>query len=276
MVAAAEQSPYSGQELRQIHSLSDKEIEALQHGDGMGFAKLAELNHYPGPRHVLDLAEQLGLSASQVDATKQLYEEMHSKAVAYGEQLLAAESNIDHAFMDGSISTESLEAALLDIGKIRAQLRFVHLESHLRQTAILTREQISLYDTVRGYKGGEHHHSANTAIHGGDSSLPDPLQAGWKGASVCERLFENSEQRILRCEFPPGAGHERHFHSPHFGYAVAGGRMQITDSGGVRELDLPTGSSYSSKGVDWHEVFNVGDTMSTYLIVESKQQPLER
>ncbi len=100
--------------------------------------------------------------------------------------------------------------------------------------------------------------------------LPDPLQAGWKGVPVCEVLEENSHHRILRCSFPPSTGHERHYHPRHFGYAIAGGRMQITDSSGVREVDLATGSSFSSQGVAWHEVVNVGDSTVVYLIVEPK------
>ncbi len=100
--------------------------------------------------------------------------------------------------------------------------------------------------------------------------LPDPLEAGWDGAPVCENLHEDSEQRILRCTFPPGGGHDRHQHAPHFGYAISGGRMQLTDANGVREVDINAGSSFSSDGVDWHEVRNVGDTTVVYLIVEPK------
>jgi quercetin dioxygenase-like cupin family protein len=98
--------------------------------------------------------------------------------------------------------------------------------------------------------------------------LPDPLEAGWNDAPVCERLHEDSDQRILRCTFPPGVGHERHFHARHFGYALSGGRMRITDANGTREVDLATGSSFTSPGVAWHEAVNVGDTTVTYLIVE--------
>lgn len=99
-------------------------------------------------------------------------------------------------------------------------------------------------------------------------TLPDPLAAGWKGSPVCERLHEDASQRILRCTFPPGVGHDRHYHAPNFGYAVVGGRMRITDSSGTRELDLPTGSSFYSAGTEWHEVLNVGDTTVVYLIIE--------
>ena len=101
--------------------------------------------------------------------------------------------------------------------------------------------------------------------------LPDPLAAGWDGQAVCERLHEDEAQRVLRCTFPPGVGHERHFHAPHFGYVVAGGRMRIASGDGVREVDLPDGYSWSSDGVEWHEVENVGDTTSSYLIVEPKR-----
>ncbi len=102
------------------------------------------------------------------------------------------------------------------------------------------------------------------------AALPDPLEAGWNDAPVCEKLHEDENNRILRCTFPPSIGHERHYHDPHFGYAIAGGRMRITDTSGTREVDLAKGSSFASDGVDWHEVLNVGDTTVLYLIVEPR------
>lgn len=104
----------------------------------------------------------------------------------------------------------------------------------------------------------------------GLTPLPDPLRAGWNGSPVCEKLHEDPGHRVLRCSFPPSVGHERHFHAPHFGFAVSGGRMRISDAGGTREVELATGSSFTSTGVDWHEVVNVGDTTVVYLIVEPK------
>ena len=47
--------------------------------------------------------------------------------------------------------------------------------------------------------------------------LPDPVAATWQGEPVCETLSETAEMRVFRCIFPPGVGHERHFHSRHFG-----------------------------------------------------------
>lgn len=100
--------------------------------------------------------------------------------------------------------------------------------------------------------------------------LPDPLDAGWKGEKVCELSQENKYVRALRCTFPPGVGHERHFHAPHFGYVLAGGRMRITDKSGLAERDLATGASWISDGVEWHEALNIGETTAVYLIVEPK------
>lgn len=103
-----------------------------------------------------------------------------------------------------------------------------------------------------------------------DPPLSDALAAGWRGAKPCELLYETARDRVLRCTFPPGTGHERHFHPRHFGYALSGGRMRITTAGGVREAAIATGSSFSSEGVAWHEALNVGATTVVYLMFEQK------
>lgn len=100
--------------------------------------------------------------------------------------------------------------------------------------------------------------------------LPGPLEAGWQGAAVCDALHDDRHQRILKCTFPPGIGHERHYHDRHFGYTIAGARMRITDADGTREVEVPTGSSFSSGGIEWHEVINVGDSTGVFLIIEPK------
>jgi len=100
--------------------------------------------------------------------------------------------------------------------------------------------------------------------------LPDPLVAGWNGEPVCEVLLENDSIRTLKCSFPPGVGHERHYHKAHFGYALSGSRFRITDSKGIREVDVPTGSNIYNKGIEWHEVLNIGDSTAVFLIIEPK------
>ena len=41
-------SPYAGEQGREIKALSTKDIDDLTQGRGMGLAKAAELNRYPG------------------------------------------------------------------------------------------------------------------------------------------------------------------------------------------------------------------------------------
>lgn len=163
---ASDQSPYSGEELRSIKSLSPQEVESLKSGKGMGFAKAAELNHYPGPKHVLELAEDLSLTSFQVAETTALFEEMQARAVKLGEELLNAELALDQDFENATVSPESLERALLEIGQIRARLRYVHLEAHLRQKRLLSAEQIMKYDESRGYRGSRHDHGKHHATSG--------------------------------------------------------------------------------------------------------------
>ncbi|WP_179005080.1 cupin domain-containing protein [Winogradskyella forsetii] len=100
--------------------------------------------------------------------------------------------------------------------------------------------------------------------------LPDPLEAGWKGEAVCEVLEDNKELRVLKCTFEPGVGHEKHYHNPHVGYTLAGGKFRITDETGTREVNVPTGYTFSKDSITAHEVLNIGETTSVYLIMEYK------
>ncbi|MCP4459738.1 MAG: cupin domain-containing protein [Cytophagales bacterium] len=102
-----------------------------------------------------------------------------------------------------------------------------------------------------------------------ENKLPDPLEAGWQGELVCEVLFESDELRVLKCTFPPGVGHEKHYHAPHFGYTLAGSKFRITDDSGEREVNVPTNSSFKNQEIT-HEVVNVGDSTAMFLIIEPK------
>jgi hypothetical protein len=101
-------------------------------------------------------------------------------------------------------------------------------------------------------------------------SLPDPLEAGWNNQSVCEVLEDNEKVRVLKCTFPPGVGHEKHYHNPYFGYTLQGSKFRLKDSEGTREVDIPTGLDFYNKGIQWHEVLNIGDSTAVFLIIESK------
>ena len=100
--------------------------------------------------------------------------------------------------------------------------------------------------------------------------LPDPLEAGWEGNKVCEVLHENSKLRVLKCTFPPDVGHETHYHEPHVGYTLSGGTFKIDDAEGIREVSIPDGYSWSRDTISTHTVKNIGNTTSTFLIIEYK------
>ena len=156
------ESPYKGQQHRSIKALSQNDIDGYLQGKGMGFAKAAELNHYPGPRHVLDLSEKLELSEEQLKQTQTLFNSMQTNAKIFGKQLIEHEQELDGLFAQGSINKKSLEKILQDIGAIQAQLRNVHLSTHLEQKQLLNNHQIVMYDRIRGYgTNGSHNHSHN-------------------------------------------------------------------------------------------------------------------
>ncbi|WKD85107.1 hypothetical protein KCTC32516_00446 [Polaribacter huanghezhanensis] len=102
------------------------------------------------------------------------------------------------------------------------------------------------------------------------TTLPDPYEAGWKGKKVCEVLQDNTKLRVLKCTFPPGVGHEKHYHNTHFGYTITGSKFRITTTDGIKEVDVPTGSNFSNEGITTHEVLNIGDKTAVFLIIEPK------
>lgn len=153
-------SPYAGQEARTIKALSAEDIEALRTGQGMGFAKAAELNGYPGPAHVLALAEQLQLTPEQLSKTRAIEASMRAKAKTIGAELIDAEAQLDGLFVSKQIDDQSLQASLQHIADLQSELRQAHLEAHLQQTAILSAAQTARYVELRGYG-----HPQNQTMH---------------------------------------------------------------------------------------------------------------
>lgn len=101
-------------------------------------------------------------------------------------------------------------------------------------------------------------------------SLPHAFDAGWRGQKTCEILFEDETTRVGRCVFPPGIGHEKHYHNPHFGYVLEGGTLLIRDDKGERKASTIAGATWSTSAITVHEAVNIGDTTTSYLIVEPK------
>ena len=146
-------SSYAGQESRSIKALSQEEIAALRNGEGMGMAKAAELNGYPGPLHVLALVPDLRLTETQISQVTAIRDRMSAAALPLRAELIERERLLDRLFAQSQITPERLMAETAAIGEIQGRLRAVHLAAHLETRRILSAEQVAQYNKLRGYDG---------------------------------------------------------------------------------------------------------------------------
>jgi Spy/CpxP family protein refolding chaperone len=157
-------SPYVGFETREVKTLSTERQEGLKRGAGLGYALAAELNGYPGPMHVLELADQLGLDADQKKRAFVIMEKMRKDAISTGEALIAAEAHLDRLFQLKQVTYDRVEAQTAVVAVQDARLRAIHLNAHLATAEILTVEQRESYERLRGYgKSAEGGHGGHTA-----------------------------------------------------------------------------------------------------------------
>jgi hypothetical protein len=144
-------SPYMSHTDRDIKALSTGEVEGLLEGEGMGFALAAELNGYPGPKHVLELAADLALSDDQRARTQEIFEAMQVEAREIGMRVVHGERMLDMAFAEGSVSTESIARHTRSVAEARGALRAAHLTAHLAMMDVLSDDQVTRYRVLRDY-----------------------------------------------------------------------------------------------------------------------------
>lgn len=153
LAAFAQPSSYAGEQQRGIKALDPRDIAALRQGQGMGFAKAAELNGYPGPMHTLELAVALQLSPEQQAATRRLLDEHKARARNFGEAIVQAEAVLDRLFAERRATSEHVLQASRRVASLQAELRAEHLNTHLAQTALMSPAQTTRYAELRGYAG---------------------------------------------------------------------------------------------------------------------------
>lgn len=156
-------SPYAGEQQRAVKSLSAQDIGDLEAGHGMGLSKVAELNHFPGPKHVLDLAPALHLTEGQMQKIRQQQDDMQQQAQRLGREIIARESMLDALFASRHAEADAVHKLLAEIAQLQGDLRFTHVKAHLATAQLLSQEQIAAYDQLRGYADGAmpehmHHH----------------------------------------------------------------------------------------------------------------------
>ena len=155
------QSPYASMQTRPIKALSDQQVADLKAGRGMGLALPAELNGYPGPSHVLELADKLGLTEAQRNAVTSLFEAMKAETVPIGERLIDQEAVLEGLFAGRTATLENVAAATAAISETQGKLRAAHLKYHLSTLAMLQPDQLERYSQLRGYSSStpmQHRH----------------------------------------------------------------------------------------------------------------------
>jgi len=157
-IIMAQQSPYQDFEEREIKSLSQMQVEGYLEGRGMGLALAAELNNYPGPKHVLELSDSLYIIAGQKKQIEAIFNAMHEEAVELGKLIIAKEKELDQSFVSGEITDNSLASLLTEISDLKGKLRFAHLRAHLKTAEILDSAQVKKYGQLRGYLRHHMHH----------------------------------------------------------------------------------------------------------------------
>lgn len=147
----AHHTPYAGLEARPIKALSEQQVADLKAGRGMGLAMAAELNGYPGPMHVLELADALALTPEQRARTAELLSAMRAEAIGVGEEVIRREAELNRLFAERTADLTGLHTVVNEIGLKQATLRVVHLKYHLAMRELLTPEQTARYQVLRGY-----------------------------------------------------------------------------------------------------------------------------
>jgi hypothetical protein len=156
-VYAQHATPYAGLQGRSIKALSEQELADLRAGRGMGLALAAELNGYPGPAHVLELADALQLSSAQRESVQGFFDRMKTETITLGNELISLETALDRQFADKTATESSIAAATAAIGPTQAALRNAHLRYHLLTIGVLTAAQSQRYGELRGYGGAPQH-----------------------------------------------------------------------------------------------------------------------
>lgn len=144
-------SPYAEMAIDEATSLRAEEVASLRAGEGMGMALPAEINGYPGPKHALEMADHLELGPDQRSSLHDVRRRMTEAAVAKGAEILDAEAELAELFRSGRADRRALETLSLVIGRLRGELRAIHLAAHIETRALFSEEQIRMYRRYRGY-----------------------------------------------------------------------------------------------------------------------------
>lgn len=134
---------------RRAQACLDEFESVVRDGRGFGMAFAADQHGYPGPMHVLELKERLGLTSEQETRVRALMDAMFAASRPKSAQLLDAERRLRALFAGGSADEAAVRAAVAEVERARAETRLVHLLAHLETREILTEAQRRAYQEAR-------------------------------------------------------------------------------------------------------------------------------
>lgn len=159
--ALAQHHGYAGMKDREIKALSPEQVKQYQAGAGMGYASPAELNRFPGPMHVLELADKLQLTPDQRAKTQALMDAHKAEARAIGAKRVESERALEALFRSGKVDEAALAKGVRDAAALEGEFRLAHLETHRRMRDILSDQQVDDYARLRGYDGAARGHKGH-------------------------------------------------------------------------------------------------------------------
>jgi Spy/CpxP family protein refolding chaperone len=135
------------------HRVAQRCIEEFERvvadGRGFGLAFAADQHGYPGPQHILELRERLGLTPEQQRRAAALLEVMLAESRPRSARLLEAERRLADIFRMGTAEEAAVRAAAAEVERARSEVRLTHLLTHLKARDLLTEAQRRLYHEAR-------------------------------------------------------------------------------------------------------------------------------
>jgi len=115
--------------------------DQLLKGEAAGQNLVAEQNGYPSPQKIVSLKDQIGLTKDQLKKIKEIVTNLPISAVVKGQEIIDAEDELNTLFQSGTVNERTLRLKLERIGKMRAELRFMHLQIYVKEKQILSAKQ---------------------------------------------------------------------------------------------------------------------------------------
>jgi len=160
-----------------LGGMSDAEKEALKAGEGLGAGRLAMQAGYPGPRHVLEMGDELELTAAQKEQIGTIFGGAKASFAKMGAELVEKEEALEAMFAAGDVDVGDMTKLAAEIGERQGELRAAHLAAHVRTREALTPAQLEKLSAMAGAHGAMGHGESGQGMggqhrHGQDAAAP--------------------------------------------------------------------------------------------------------